>query len=687
MLCIVCKDALENISTATRLCSVENHITATQVSTCCYDRLDDLPVQKEFRYVYGHHLDEESFTRSARQGCVMCSDFSFNDEQDDQTNRPRSFGFFTVFWISYENFNPCMNVDSGYGVKSITLIPARTLSILDNTLNSDLSSSTDSAQTWSLICNWMQTCSRFHHRCKRTVEDDSYRPTRLLEIKYPPDPHSQSPPTFRLVGGEQCSQSSSYVALSYRWGNKPLDNVIQLLEWTSAWLEMPNPISHLPKTFRDAMHIAHRFGIRYLWIDRLCIYQDSSEDWRREAGIMQDVYRNASFCVSALGAEDDEGGCFFGRDACLVAPTAVNLNRMGKYFRAEIEDVAWHTAFRNEPLIQRGWVLQERLMAPRAIYFGSQQVFWECSEAHACETHPGGFGKFSPANESPGIKQPKQRDCFDKSLWKQLIATPTSPRPSRDRRVEILANWSAIVNLYSTTQLTFPRDKLVAVSGLAKEVRKSLQRFMPGRHQYFAGLWKDMLVETLGWYVRIGAPAIRTPSYRAPSWSWASLDGHVIMPEVFTEETTELSSLLSVGTEFLGEDDTREVKGGMLTLYGPTCLVETSASEYNRCTIKAFWRFKDDRRIKCSKTDQRWTPDPTVILDTTEDIGNELFCIWTVAQPATLGGWQASGLALQCVHVDSNIFRRIGIVSCYYQDQPSLEKFVDALPRREVTII
>ncbi|KAI0837418.1 HET-domain-containing protein [Hypoxylon sp. FL0890] len=514
---------------------------------------------------FGHHKDEDSFARSARQGCVMCSDFPLYQDQRSQKNTAKEVGYFTIFRVAYEHNNLCMTVESNYGSKTIELLPAQTVWTPGNRLNFDLGSSTDSPETWSMIFTWMKTCSWFHDRCKTKTEGNNY----------PKSMYSGSPPTFRLVSGDRCPQRSSYVTLSYRWGDKPLEKTLRLLRGTSSYLE------------RDAMDIAYRFGIRYLWIDRLCIYQDSAEDWNKEAGTMQSVYRNASFCISALGAEDDEGGCFSSRNPGLVAPTPIHLNGMKETFRADLEDTAWRTAF------------QERLMSPRTIHFGRKQ------------THPEGFGKFAPVSDSSPLKLNKNQDNVDFGLWKQLIATPIIPDTTTDPRTQLLANWSATMSL----------DKLVAVSGLAKDVRKGLQSIRPGRYQYLAGLWEDVLLETL-------------VCYRAPSWSWASLDGHIIIQDTFLEETTELSSLLSADMDFFGEDDTREVKGGRLTLYGPACIIEPDASSDNQ-----------HEPIECNKDEEGWL----------NDFRTELFCIWIVAQPAALGGWQASGLALRCVGPNTKV--------------------------------
>lgn len=69
------------------------------------------------------------------------------------------------------------------------------------------------------------------------------------------------------------------------------------------------PLDHV-KTFQDAVHVARLLGISYLWIDSLCILQDSQDDWRHEAALMGEVYKHALFNISATVATDDSGGCF-----------------------------------------------------------------------------------------------------------------------------------------------------------------------------------------------------------------------------------------------------------------------------------------------------------------------------------------------------------------------------------------
>lgn len=253
---------------------------------------------------------------------------------------------------------------------------------------------------------------------------------------------------------------------------------------------------------------------------------------------------------------------------------------------------------------------------------------------------------------------------------------------TRDLHTRILADWSATISLYSNTKLIVSRDKLVAVSGLAKDVRNALKRLIPGRHRYLAGLWEDRLIETLGWYVRVGIPASRAACYRAPSWSWASLYGHLIIPDTFREGAVDIGSLLSANITLLGADDTEEVTGGILALHGPVCLIDAYALSRNQYAVETFREFGSGHSVKV-RANESWQHQPTVIFDTSDDFRNKFACIWTIA--VVLGGWQVSGLALH--HVRNDTFLRVSVVSLYNSSQADLGTFIDLFSRREVRLI
>jgi hypothetical protein len=137
-----------------------------------------------------------------------------------------------------------------------------------------------------------------------------------------------------------------------------------------------------------------RFGVQYVWVDSLCILQDSVEDWRAEAAAMQDVYRNAYVTVSALSGANDRAGLFYDRDIALVAPTIVRVKpspeERALEFRHHLEKgYTWRFSFwYGNILNSRAWCLQERLLSPRVTHFGANQLFWECRKLAACELNP-----------------------------------------------------------------------------------------------------------------------------------------------------------------------------------------------------------------------------------------------------------------------------------------------------------
>lgn len=200
--------------------------------------------------------------------------------------------------------------------------------------------------------------------------------------------------------------------------------------------------SELPKSFRDATAIAQKFRVKYLWIDSLCIIQDSVVDWRQEAAYMGDIYRN-SFCnISATGASNSELGCFAERDPSMVLPCRIisawtnTTNQMYHVVASRFWD---HVV--EAPLNRRSWVVLERLLAPRVLHYGRDQLFWECHELEACERFPRGL---PPGLSETGFK---------------------GMDPQTDgKRLQTQANEDKIVRAYTCSDLTKIDDKLIALS-------------------------------------------------------------------------------------------------------------------------------------------------------------------------------------------------------------------------------
>lgn len=544
-------------------------------------------------------------------------------------------------------------------------------------MNFDFGPSNHDSKAWSIMDTWMRTCIESHPLCNLPKTLPSYRPTRLLKV--------DNSHTFRLVLGTECPPTLQYVALTYCWGTKAVESLLRLLQSTAEDLSREQPVDNLPKTFRDAIDVSQHFGVDYIWIDRLCIFQDSPEDWQREASTMQDVYRNALFSISALGAKDDQDGCFFERNPTKVAPTVVSfkLTEDGeeKAFRFGLEQGwSWRLLFEKEPLVQRSWVVQERLLAPRTLHFGSKQVFWECREASCCEMHPQGVYSFKDDNDA-GTKD-TDRTPNHPFLWKRLLDAPGRSYSS-DPYEQLFTDWNMLTNYYVSRELTVPNDKLVALSGLANNMKARLQQLRPGPHRYLAGLWEERLMDTLVWNVR--APARRAIQYRAPSWSWACLDGDLNSIGCKLGEMISFTSMVSVEMTYLGKEDTGEVGGGILTLAGPCALANI---DMERKSHHWFANERDVRNIQGDDGCNLYKKNETrvrIIFDTLRDISEEALLIWVCAHHFHDETWFCHGLVLARVEEDKH--RRLGNVSCYFGSKDDARAFGARFSKKQIKII
>lgn len=264
---------------------------------------------------------------------------------------------------------------------------------------------------------------------------------------------TQRPTSYQVVLREECPEESTYAALSYVWGDQQADKTLRLLSSNIDHLRSPNSTNLLPKTFQDAIRVIERLGIQYLWIDRLCIVQDSDEDWRAEAGTMHDVYKNSALTISAFSSLNDDTGLFFERNVDQIVPTVVhirtsNSDQLASY-RHDNESrrtysILWH---KEAETTKRGWCYQERVLSPRVVHFGRSQTYWECRQRNACEMHPNRAGR-----------------PITQSTFKRLLGGPM-PDISADPYMALLQNWYTMIQMYSGTKLTYQSDRLIALAG------------------------------------------------------------------------------------------------------------------------------------------------------------------------------------------------------------------------------
>lgn len=315
---------------------------------------------------------------------------------------------------------------------------------------------------------WIYSCNEGHSKCQEDV-DKTWCPSRLISIS-----SVLGLPKAKLVLREELEPLSEivvYFALSHKWGTRKF-NTLQSANLQEYRQQIP--IFELRKTFQDAIQITLDLGISYLWIDSLCIIQDSRDDWHSESSVMHLVYRNAFATLAASEAEVLEQGLLdVSRPSLLTAfPQSLNLLGRPENFMVRCDPERFYKMrLDGLPLKRRGWVLQESLLSRRTIYFGSPLI-WECRECLRSIGWPGEIRVRYPL-----LNQPK--------LW------PTMVNGQNSHTV-----WQIVVSTFSRCVLTKSSDKLVALSGIAKTISSQMES------EYIAGLWKSHIWYDLLWIVQ-----------------------------------------------------------------------------------------------------------------------------------------------------------------------------------------
>ncbi|RDL41417.1 uncharacterized protein BP5553_01396 [Venustampulla echinocandica] len=420
------------------------------------------------------------------------------------------------------------------------------------------------------IQSWINECDKNHTKCCLDADQLSFLPTRLLDVG---NATSGAQPrlilsleTFGHLSPE--SNSPTYIALSYCWpssGHAPW--LLKTTRATIAERLQGIGVDTMPQTFRDAVTLARVLNIQYIWIDSLCIVQDDSLDWQVESSKMSEIFSNAYLTViTAAGASCYDS--FLQRDlprpTCIV-PFQFNLSgyvkgRLGFRYRhhwatdkmAEIRVGRW---------ITRGWTFQEERLAKRVLMFGESKFFFDCrtvervEDTMLCKPRPDWV---DTVNEIPHTGPENTLRIGNGGDYLYQQRTPFD-------------HWQTLCGHYSRRQLTYSKDKLPAISGMANKIAKKVQS------DYLAGLWRDHLMHDLFW-LTVGM-AKKPEKYRAPSWSWASLDGRVKWPTwrfCVRQECELYCEISDAQTTVEGLDHFGAVAGGFLKISGMLLEVEVS---------------------------------------------------------------------------------------------------------------
>jgi hypothetical protein len=365
-----------------------------------------------------------------------------------------------------------------------------------------------------------------------------------------------------------------YITLSYQRGRRP--SVMLRRDNIESFKREGIRLEELPKTFREAIDFAtHIEKVGYIWIDALCVLQDERDDWLSQSVQMDQVYGNSYLNLSATASNNSEGGLYVTRAHELLWEDTTDLNTAGisglqrskvidtqapvsrkswtdppELRRCVVLDASfWDELVNEAPVNKRAWVLQERMMAPRVLHFCKDQIAWECPECDQAETRPLGIPAFQLRSDDVfvGIRLKGLSPQHGEQLRRARLQTDIDPDRHLHPEIFAFELWKHIVEVYSKTQATEEGDKLVALSGIARWMASEIgTRKKPA--PYVAGLWRKYLESQLLWRVeprfdrqnRVFTHSSTRPScYRAPSFSWASVEADEKKGIVYGEVTDQ----------------------------------------------------------------------------------------------------------------------------------------------------
>jgi hypothetical protein len=412
----------------------------------------------------------------------------------------------------------------------------------------------------STMGKWIDECNNNHHECTR---QRTILPKRVLDV---------ANGKIRLI--ETKRREGRYLTLSHCWGTPGTQ--LKTTKDTLARWELEIPESELGQTYKDAITLARVFRIDFLWIDSLCIVQGDMTEWEAESGNMASIFENSYLTICATRAEDGNGGLFSDRQLTTLRTVPFVLGNLDDgtteaerqsitvYGRWEFEHHRGnkggneYSANTIEPLSRRGWAFQERLLSRRTLDFLSAEVVWQCERLQRCECT-----QLDRLDES-------SRGTDSTMFFKTALSSPETKlvkqHSSPEDSIFETNTWESVVTAYTSLKLTYPSDKLPALSGLAQRMARITTGEERTNGQYIAGLWRDALPRQLLWYMPDTGE--QSQIFRAPSFSWASMDGIVQFHQI-RRKATLYANVLAVHYSAKGSDPYGLCKYGELTIRAP----------------------------------------------------------------------------------------------------------------------
>lgn len=514
-------------------------------------------------------------------------------------------------------------------------------------------------------------------------------PRRLLDVGTGDGDVIKLVESYLLGSGAQ-----KYAAVSHRWG----DPKLMFMTLRRNFNDRLHGIDEegMPGVLQDAIKVTRGLGLRYLWMDTVCLIQDDEADKGKEIPKMGDYYANAFFTIAASSSKNSTVP-FINRRSLYYIPhrfpfgedgnSGVHVRRLG---------VEGHLAKRvrsvniNDVHIKKltmthsqGWIWQESALSVRVLNFAPSELIWECRQEvkSECEYEPQTLPSLGLARKYHNVKE----QPFE--LWQELVQS------------------------YSARNLGYFNDLLPAISGLAKRVQDQTGS------RYFAGIWEEKLVPSLLWEVtrgfdRFAEPLPKVPNpidpttqvpkkCMAPSWSWASIEGwvrtsdksmgnsskpagyrgsggSVAFDRSFAAMTPDVSNVsVEDAIPLMRDNPLGEVTGGIIRLHGRLVSADLTCTRKVTTGLTYFVKFPGERGLRTRISADAelelfprpglWAPFRTV--RRSNDVPRAEFsvtvhCLLVAQGPAVPGrGATHDGLVLGRSEDNNGYFKRIGYFS------------------------
>ncbi|KAG9231165.1 heterokaryon incompatibility protein-domain-containing protein [Amylocarpus encephaloides] len=601
------------------------------------------------------HLNIDGLRTTAEKGCPLCRIFLLQDPNPDWARLQTSITLFAetkdsvdgfckditslYFWSEADQFKLTVSVSADLDDAAATCISQRPIET--NLANEN---------TFKKARTWLGDCLATHTESRNPATKPRL-PTRVISVGNIGDSevrlYEPGTPTYE-----------QYITLSYCWGKPPF---LVTLKSNIDDHKSSMPVSALPKTIQDAIAATRGLGFRYIWIDALCIIQDSEEDKVKEIGGMCDIYHNSTLTIAAVSASAVSEGFLCPKARPKVTlPYRCGDGKMGQVLISTQKMVdLWQ-----ETMYTRAWCLQEYLLSSRLLLFTDTEVLWSCQQEpfrHSDSTHVTYDAEIPTHARSPFRRLPG--DIFIGGY----LAPDANVAPFDLVKFK---EWTSICSNYSRRELTVLSDRLPALAGVAQKFQEAWGG------EYYAGLWPHHFIELLSWRRSQRLPTgfvSRPEAYRAPSWSWASIEGTIefhFQNGHATKTKVPGAKLISCTVEpAIQEFPLLEVKGGQAIVEGQMILLSASP-------IAA--------KSKPDRGDVYWDDHP---LDSQLDEETSKNC-WCVLLGEAWAGHKSSeaiSLILLPIPGQQDTFKRIGLHR--YLSKASSKAWAGPTKRRMIKVV